>query len=188
MTARRLFVAAQGELDPSKAVFIDEAGVNAGMALNHGWAPVGVKPVVERPSRSKNITLIGAISWGGTRVLTRVEGSVDGPTFVQWLRDDLGPTLKPGDIVIMDGPRIHRVAGVAEALAEFGAKPLYLPAYSPELNPIEMAWAWLKQALRKAAPRRVARLRSLVESIWKNVTSSLCQGWIRHAGYTMAST
>lgn len=188
MKAREQFLASQGELDPSKLVFMDEAGVNAAMALNYGWARIGVKPIVERPSRSKNITLIGAIAWDGPRVLTRVEGSVNGPRFVQWLREDLGPTLKPGDIVIMDGPRIHRVAGVAEALAEFGAKPLYLPAYSPELNPIEMTWAWLKHALRKAAPRRVARLRTLADSLWKNVTNSLCEGWIRHAGYNLAST
>jgi len=169
-------------------VFIDEAGVSIAMSYNYGWALPGEKPVIERPVRGKNITLIGAIALDGVRALRRVESTVNGDEFIRFLREDLGPTLNPGDVVVMDGPRIHRVAGVTEALAEFGATPLYLPAYSPELNPIEMTWSWLKAALRKAAPRGIRRLREVVASVWSRITSELCHAWIRHAGYDLAST
>ena len=169
-------------------VFIDEAGVSSALSYNYGWAPAGETPVIERPARGKNITLIGAIALDGVRVLSRVEGYVTGAVFVNFLRNDLGPTLKPGDIVVLDGPRIHRVAGVEEALAEFGATVQYLPPYSPGLNPIEMAWAWVKRLLRKAAPRRAARLKAAIHKFWGTITPFLCQGWIRHCGYATAST
>jgi transposase len=169
-------------------VFIDEAGVSLAMSYNYAWAPPGEKPVIERPVRGKNVTLVGAIALDGVRALRRVEGSVNGEEFVRFLREDLGPNLNPGDAVVMDGPRIHRVAGVQEALAEFGATALYLPAYSPELNPIEMAWSWLKGALRKAAPRRIQGLREAIERVWSKITSDLCRAWIRHAGYAVPST
>lgn len=158
------------------------------MSYNYGWAPPGVKPVIERPLRGKNVTLIGAIALDGPRALRRVEHSVNGEEFIAFLREDLGPTLNPGDIVVMDGPRIHRVAGVAEALAEFDATPMYLPAYTPELNPIEEVWSWVKTALRKAAPRRIGRLRESASNIWDKLTPELCAAWIQHSGYTVAST
>jgi transposase len=83
----------------------------------------------------------------------------------------------------MDGPSIHKVEGVAEALAERGATALYLPPYSPDLNPIEMAWAWIKKLLRDAPPRRLAALRERVDELWEQVTTALCRAWIRHSGY-----
>lgn len=169
-------------------VFIDEAGVSIAMSYNYGWAKPGEKPTIERPLRGKNVTLIGAIALDGVRALRRVESSVNGEEFIRFLREDLGPKLNPGDVVVMDGPRIHRVAGVQEALAEFGASPLYLPAYTPELNPIEMTWSWLKARIRKAAPRRITGLRRVVASAWSQITSALCRAWIRHAGYTVPST
>ena len=169
-------------------VFIDEAGINTALSYNYGWAPAGMTPVIERPSRGKNMTLIGAIALGGQRVLVRREGTLNGVGFVAFLREALGPTLVPGDVVVMDGPNLHRVAGVAEALAEFGATALYLPAYSPELNPIELAWAWVKRLVRQRAPRTPARLRKLVEEIWRNIPVTLIKGWIRHCGYPVGST
>ena len=169
-------------------VFIDEAGTSIAMSYNYGWARPGEKPVIERPLRGKNITLIGAIALDGTRALRRVEHSVNGEEFVRFLKEDLGPNLNPGDIVLMDGPKIHRVAGVATTLAEFGATPLYLPAYSPELNPIEMTWSWVKQALRKIAPRKIGELRSAIAKIWAKIPAEFCKAWIRHSGYSFTST
>lgn len=169
-------------------VFIDEAGINTALSYNYGWAPPGVTPVIERPSRGKNLTLVGAIRLGRPQVLLKHEKTFKGGDFVAFLRETLGPTLVKGDVVVMDGPNLHRVAGVAEALAEFGATALYLPAYSPELNPIELAWAWVKRLVRKSAPRTPSQLRKLVDEIWRNIPATLIEGWIRHCGYAAGST
>ena len=163
--------------------FLDEAGVNLGMGRSRGWAPCGTTPVIERPGGGPNLSLVGAICDDGPLALRQVEGSVDGPEFVKFLEEDLGPKLQEGDIVVMDGPRIHRVKGVTETLARYGATPLYLPAYSPEFNPIEMAWAWLKNLLRAAPPRQKGLLRRQVQALWERLTSSLCTAWGRHCGY-----
>jgi len=165
-------------------VFLDEAGVDIAMSRSYGWAPPGETPRIERPVHGKRISLIGAIALDGVRALRRVEGYVNGDEFVAFLREDLGPHLQPGDLVVMDGPRIHRVAGVAEALAERGATAVYLPPYSPELNPIEMAWAWIKGLLRAAPPRKLPLLRERVHELCERISATLCQGWIRHCGYT----
>ena len=149
------------------------------MSRTYGWAPIGRTPLIERPAHGRRIRLIGAIALEGALALRQVEGYVDGEVFVSFLRDDLGPLLKPGDVVVLDGPSIHKVAGVAETLAERGARALYLPPYSPELNPIEMAWSWIKGLLRAAPPRQLARLRSR----WGMLTAALCAVWVKHSGY-----
>jgi transposase len=180
---RAAFVAAQSTLDATKLVFIDESGVDIAMSRRYAWAPCGLTPVIERPAHGRRISLIGAIALDGCRALRRVEGYVDGDEFISFLREDLGPHLLEGDVVVMDGPSIHKVAGVVDALAERGATPLYLPAYSPELNPIEMAWAWIKKLLRDAPPRKLKLLRERVDTLWEKVTAGLCASWIRHSGY-----
>lgn len=180
---RAAFVAAQSSLDPAKLVLLDEAGVDIAMSPECGWAPPGQTPVIERPAPGRRISLIGAIALDGSRALRRVEGYVNGDEFVDFLRRDLGPALPPGDIVVMDGPSIHKVEGIAKALAENGATALYLPPYSPELNPIEMAWAWLKKPLRDAPARRLAALRERVDDLWAQVTTALCAARVRHSGY-----
>lgn len=172
------FIAKQGELDSSRLVFIDESGMSLALSYHYGWAPPSQTPVIERPVRGKSINVVGAIALDGVRALRRVEHSVNGEEFVAFLREDLGPNLNAGDIV----------AGVAAALAEFGATPLYLPAYSPELNPIEMAWAWLKKHLRKAAPQHIRFLRDTIERAWATVSSARCSGWVKHCGYSIQST
>jgi transposase len=185
--ARAAFEGQQDQLDPSKLVFLDEAGVDIAMARFYGWAPVGQRPVIERPARGRRVTLIGAIGADGPRALRQVDGYVNGEEFISFLREDLGPQLLPGDVVVMDGPSIHKVEGVAEALAEHGATPLYLPPYSPEFNPIEMTWAWLKTALRAVPPRRLADLKERTLEIWRRVSAALCRAWISHCGYAQST-
>lgn len=180
---REAFIAGQGDLDASRLVFLDESGVDVAMSRSYGWAPAGETPMIERPARGRRVNFIGALALDGVRALSVVEGYVNGEGFIRYLREDLGPKLKAGDLVVMDGPRLHRVAGVAEALAEYGAAPLYLPPYSPELNPIEMAWAWIKALLRARPQRKLAALRESIQSLWLHITTTLCQGWIKHSGY-----
>lgn len=183
MKQREAFVEAQPTLDPAKLVFLDESGADVAMSRAYGWAPPGETPVIERPARGRRISLIGAMALNGPRALRQVDGYVNGDEFVDFLREDLGPNLQPGDVVVMDGPRLHRVAGVAEALAERGATALYLPAYSPELNAIELLWAWLKKLLRDAPQRQLSALKARVQELWAATTAWLCAGWIAHCGY-----
>lgn len=157
------------------------------MSRAYGWAPAGETPIIERPARGRRISLIGAIATDGPRALRKVEGYVDGEEFIAFLKEDLGPTLRNGDIVVMDGPSIHRVEGVAEILAERGATVMYLPPYSPELNPIEMTWSWLKNLLRTVPPRKLSLLKDHVERHWATITKELCKGWVGHCGYIQAT-
>jgi len=99
------------------------------------------------------------------------------------LRENLGPNLNKGDVVVLDGASIHKVKEVEEVLNQFGASALYLPPYSPELNPIEMTWAWLKQLLRKNPARKIAALKKRLQLHWQSVTQEFCQNWIGHCGY-----
>jgi transposase len=184
VAAREVFVAAQSKWDAARLVFLDEAGVSVAESRRYGWAPRGETPVIERPARGRRLNLIGAIALDGVRALRQVDGYVTGDEFLSFLREDLGPRLNKGDIVIMDGPSIHKVAGVTEVLAEHGATAMYLPAYSPELNPIEMTWAWIKKLVRDVPTRTLRLLRTLVDKLWAQVTADLCAGWLRHSGYT----
>ena len=100
-----------------------------------------------------------------------------------YIEQVLAPTLAKGDTVFMDNVRTHKVIGVAEALAAVGAKLRYLPAYSPDLNPIEMAFSKLKAALRKGAARTVEALWKLIRKLLKTFAPDDCAGYFRHAGY-----
>lgn len=175
-------------LDPSRLVFLDESGFKTSLSRFYGWAPIGIKPVIIAMKYGKNLSVIGAIAVDGVRTMKMLDSSLDGRRFIDFLSQDLGPTLRPGDIVVMDGPRLHRVAGVAEALAAWGATPLYLPPYSPELNPIEMCWALMKAWVRGRSPRVLRRLIEVVEEAWGTITSGVCAAWVRHCGYAVAST
>jgi len=184
---RQAFVASQPSLDAHRLVFLDEASCSTGLSNNYGYAPPGVTPVIERPMRGERVTMLGAIALDGVRALQVVDDNVNGAVFKRFLDEVLGPTLRPGDVVVMDGPHVHRVAGVVEILEKYGATPLYLPAYSPELNPIEMTWAWMKQQLRRAAFREMPKVRKAIDRLWSAITPALTTGWVRHAGYAEAA-
>ena len=172
----------------TKLVFIDESGFKTSLNRHYGWAPVGERPIIYAPKYGRHLTIIGAIALDGVRVMHQVEGSFNGDAFVEFLDKVLGPTLNKGDIVVMDGPRLHRVAGVTEALAKHGATALYLPPYSPEFNPIEMCWALMKSWIRRWAPRAVERLTASIDKAWRRLTPEHCRAWIRHSGYAVNST
>ena len=177
-----------GDMDINKLVFLDEAGFCTGLSRNYGWAKAGTTPVIEKPMRGKRITAVGAIAADGPRALTLIDGSFNGERFKRFLAEDLGPQLNSGDIVVMDGPKIHRVEGVAQILETFGAVPLYLPAYSPEYNPIEMAWELLKGALRRASIRKVGILVPRIRELWAKIQADVTTRWILHCGYAVPST
>jgi len=176
-------VAAQQSLPVERLVFIDESGFRTNLARAYGWAKRGIKPTILKSRYGRNTTIVGAIAVDGVRATHVVDGKFDGAGFISYLDDVLGPSLNEGDIVVMDGPRLHRVDGVADALAKHGATALYLPPYSPELNPIEMCWSVMKAWICKSTPRAKNRLLDAIAKAWNGITPQLCASWIRHSGY-----
>jgi transposase len=112
-----------------------------------------------------------------------IDGAVNGELFLAYVEQVLVPELQPGDTVIMDNLGSHQVAGVRQAIEAAGAKLLYLPAYSPDLNPIEMAFAKLKSLLRKKALRTIDAVNNALGAIADVFTPEECRAYLRHAGY-----
>ena len=185
---QRKFVETMQDLKAEQIVFLDESGVNTAMNRKYGWSRRGERVRLLCPKRGKKLTIIGAIALDGVRARRELEGALNGETFKAFLREELGPKLRKGDVVIMDQLSVHKVAGVKEIIAKYGASVLYLPPYSPELNPIEMCWSFLKSHLRSVAPRALDRLRKTLKAAWSEVTQAHCTAWTRHCGYNVAKS
>ena len=135
-----------------RLVFIDESFCKTGMRREYGRSLRGERVTGTRPFRSwKTISLIGAIRLGARPKLMTHRGAVNGRTFLRFVKTRLGPWLRPGDIVVMDNLNMHKMNAVRQAIVDVGATVIYLPTYSPELNPIEMLWADMK-ATSAASP------------------------------------
>jgi transposase len=126
---------------------------------------------------------VAALRINGLTAHYVIDGATDGPSFIAYVEQVLAPTLRKGDIVFMDNLRTHKIDGVRQAVEAVGAKVRYLPAYSPDLNPIEMAFSKLKTALRKGAARTVTTLMKLIGKLIKTFTPEQCANYFRHAGY-----
>jgi len=174
----------QPTLKAPRLVFIDETAVTTKMVRQRGRSPRGERLVASVPhGHWKTLTLIAALRVDGLTAPYVVDGPMDGPAFIAYVEHVLAPTLRRGDIVFMDNLRTHKVDGVREALEAVGAKPRYLPAYSPDLNPIEMAFSKLKAALRRGATRTVAKLIKIIARLIKTFTPDQCANYFQHAGY-----
>lgn len=151
MAARRtLWRAAQPFIDPESLVFLDETGVNTKMARLYGWAPVGERCRDRVPfGHWKTMTFIAGLRLTGMTAPWVLDGPMDGDAFRVYVRDVLAPTLRRGDVVVLDNLPAHKVAGIREAITARRAQLFYLPPYSPDMNPIEMAFAKLKALLRQ---------------------------------------
>ena len=163
-------------------------GTHCAMALSYGWAPPGVRLKCDRPkNRGKNVTSIGAIGINGMLTLQALEVRNTNPVFEEWIRRYLVPLLHPGNIVIMDNLKQHKQDCVRAAIEEAGASVLFLPPYSPELNPIEECWSKIKNYIRRLAPRTLDELQQAIREAFRIVTSGDARGWIKHAGYEVGS-
>jgi transposase len=166
---------------PKQLVFLDESWCTTAMAREYGWAPIGERAVGLRPGRSwRALTLIGAIRLGKKPKLMTHTGAVNGRVFLRYVRTRLGPWLRRGDVVVMDNLGAHKVRGVREAIAAVGACVVYLPPYSPDMNPIELWWPDLKRQVRTAAPRTEAGLAATVRRVRAGADISKIAGWFRH--------
>ena len=174
----------QGGWDAGRLVFLDETGLNTKLARLYGRAAAGQRCLGAVPHGHWHCsTFIMALRHDRLCAPWLLDGAMDGLAFLTCLRQCLRPELRAGDIVICDNLSTHKVAGVRETIAAAGATLRYLPAYSPDLNPIEQAFAKLKAHLRAAAARTYESLPAATASSLETFRPSHCQGFFRHAQY-----
>jgi transposase len=185
--ARRAWAKAAPRLDPAHLVFLDETWATTNMARTHGRAPRGSRLVAAVPHGHWHTTtfLCGLRTSGPVAPLV-LEGAINGRAFRAYVEQMLAPTLGEGDIVIMDNLGSHKVEGVREAIEAQGAQLLYLPPYSPDLNPIELAFSKLKRLLRSAAARTVGSLWDTIGGLLDRFTPSECAAYFKHCGYAQS--
>ncbi len=175
----------QAHLRPHQLVFIDETGANTKMARTCGRAFRGHRVVAKVPhGHWKTTTFVGALRATGVTAPLVVDGPMTGEVFLAYVRQHLAPTLRPGDTVILDNLSSHKRVGVREAIEAVGAKLEYLPPYSPDFNPIELAFAKLKALLRQAAARSVTELEQTIAALLDKFSIQECLGYFRHCGYS----
>jgi len=177
----------QGRPDPRRLVFVDETWAKTNMAPLRGWAPVGQRLHAKVPyGHWKTMTFIAALRCDRIDAPFVFDQPINAASFTAWVEEHLCPTLMPGDIVVMDNLSSHKKPAVRAAIRARGARLLFLPPYSPDLNPIEQVFAKLKHLLRKAAERSV-------ETTWRRIGALLnafppheCANYLRNSGYGAA--
>ncbi len=176
--------AAQPEFDPSHLVFLDETWAKTNMTRTRGRSPRGTRLVARVPhGHWKTTTFLAALRCSGLTAPLVVDGAINGAIFLAYVQQQLVPTLRAGDIVIMDNLNAHKVAGVRSAIESAGARVAYLPPHSPDLNPIETVFAKFKSLLRSAAERAVETLWKTCGRLLDESPESECRNHIRHCGY-----
>ena len=174
----------QPRLDPQKLVFIDETGTATNMARQRGRCRRGARLIGRVPhGHWKTTTLVAGLRVDAVAAPFVVDQAMSGQIFRTYVERCLVPTLAPGDIVIMDNLPAHKVSGVRQAIEAAGAVLLYLPPYSPDLNPIEQLFAKLKALLRKAAERTIEALWATIGRLLDDLPADECSRYLAHAGY-----
>ena len=174
----------QHRLDASRLVFVDETWVKTNMTRTRGWSLRGTRLMAKVPhGHWKTLTFLAGLRHDRIVAPCVIDGPINGVSFTAWVSQFLAPTLCPGDVVIADNLGSHKGKAVRAAIRSVGAKLFFLPAYSPDLNPIEMVFAKLKTLLRKADERSI-------ETAWRRISDLLaafsadeCAAYLRHAGY-----
>jgi transposase len=173
----------QDRIEPERLVFIDETWTKTNMAPLWGWAPRGTRLVAKVPhGHWKTATFLAALRHDRIEAPWLLDSPIDGETFRTYVEEVLVPTLRPGDIVIMDNLGSHKGHAVRRAIRAVGARLLLLPPYSPDLNPIEQVFAKLKTLLRKAAERTVEATWQRIGTLLNRFTPQECANYIRNAG------
>ena len=182
MTAE--YQAAVAGVDPHQVLFLDEAGAGLNLILDYGRSPRGQRVRGEKPTaKGQRISTVGALSWQGVETAFCYEGRLNAELFLYFLIHLLVPCLRPGQVVILDNAAAHRDRRVVPLIQATGARVVYLPPDSPQLNPIELAWAKVKHALRKAAARSVEPLYQAWAEALQTLTPHDAKGFFRHVGF-----
>lgn len=171
-------------MDPASFVFLDETGATTNMARRYGWAPRGERLVDAAPfGHWKTTTFVAGLRHDGIVAPCVIDGPMTGEIFRTYVRQFLVPALVPGDVVVLDNLPAHKVSGVEAMIHEAGASLMYLPPYSPDLNPIEQAYSKLKAILRKAAARTRDALWTTIGQLLDQFSPEECRNYLENSGY-----
>lgn len=171
-------------VEPERLVFVDECGVHTSLAPVYGYAPKGERLHLPVPrNRGKNTTLLSSMTTDGMGPSLAVEGATTARVFETYVEKVLVPSLRTGQIIVMDNLGAHRPRRIRELIEQQDCELLYLPAYSPDYNPIEEAFSKIKNLLRKAAARSKEALVEAMSRALSAVSGEDAQGYFEHAGY-----
>lgn len=171
-------------LDPATLVFVDESGTTVAMTPRRARAPRGERAYGAVPRNwGETMTLIAALTPGGLGPAMTLPGATDALAFEAYVRHVLAPTLLPGQTVVLDNLGAHKGAAIRRLIEERGCTLLFLPAYSPDFAPIELAFSKIKEALRRAAARTREALEAAIARALATITAQDAAAWFRHCGY-----
>lgn len=181
---RRKFLAAQASMGGERTFYIDETGSTIEMAREYARAPKGERVSGTKPRNYGDvITVIGALTMAGLEAVMTVRGGTTKEVFLAYVQCVLLPQLRPGDKVLVDNLAAHKDPRVRDLIEAAGAKLIFLPPYSPDLNPIEMAWSWVKGWLKTAAARTEDGVNMALAMAMDLITPRMAAGWIDHCGF-----
>jgi transposase len=181
---REEFLREVAQIDPNDLVFLDESGCHPSMAATHGRAPAGIRVSESKPAHwGGNITVVGAIKNDRVVGHRTFRGAMNTPRFLALLADVLCPRLHRGAVVVLDHLRVHHAPEVQQVVEAAGGRILYLPPYSPELNPLELCWSFAKTILRRLARRTESTLRKAINNTMLRVRTDHLFAWFDHCGF-----
>jgi transposase len=171
-------------LDPGRLIFLDETSTPTRLTPLRGRSPRGERVVGRVPrGRWEAVTLVATLTPTGFGPGLQLEGALDRDAFETFVTEGLVPTLRPGDVVVLDNLSVHKSAVARHAVEAVGARLVFLPAYSPDFNPIEQAFAKLKQGLRAVGARTTETVMAATRDLYPRITASDARGFYRHAKY-----
>lgn len=170
--------------NPQQLVFVDECGSHLALTPLYSRAPRGQRALGQVPkNRGQNTTIVGAVNWQGVAAAMTLQGAADSAAFVAFIEHCLVEQLQAGQIVIMDNLSIHKNQQVRRLIEAAGCELVFLPTYSPDLNPIELAWSKLKAHLRRVGARTRDALEGAIGAGLNLITAQDTQHWFKHCGY-----
>jgi transposase len=182
--ARTVWREAVAQLDPEQFVFVDESGTNIALTRRYGWAPHDQRATGSVPrNQGKNTTLVAALAPDGVHVPWMIEGAMDTATFAWYITEQLAPTLRPGQVVVLDNLSVHKAERIRQAIEARHCHLLFLPPYSPDCTPIEQAFSKLKAILRGLGARTKEALWEAMRVALEAITPQDAIAWFAHAGY-----
>jgi transposase len=186
--ARQVWREAVAQLDPEQLVCVDASGTTIALTRLYGWAPQEQRAIGSVPrNHGKNTTLVAALAPDGLHVPWLIEGAMDTEAFEWYIREQLAPTLRPGQVVVLDTLSVHKAASIRQAIEARHCQLLFLPPYSPDCTPIEQAFSKLKAILRRLGARTTETLWEAMQVAVEAITPTDARAWFAHAGYALSA-